>query len=134
MALRQPVQTPAFADLCCTIDDWLAERLRACVRLACKAGATISGYQALRMACIQKRVLYMILAADSTPIRQEAYRAWCVQQQIPTLVLGTKAALGDLIGKPSRSAIGFTSPHFCTLLGLTLSMQERWHASRLNTK
>jgi ribosomal protein L7Ae-like RNA K-turn-binding protein len=80
--------------------------------MAQKAGAAISGAASLHNALAHKRVCYVIMAEDIAASRAEEYRSWCTQQEIPWTTLLPKAELGQLIGKPSRSAIGLSEPRF----------------------
>jgi len=103
----------------------LSKRLRTCLSLGQKAGAVVSGHVSLRQAFAQARVLYMILAEDIAPRRAEEYRSWCTQHGVPYVTLFTKEELGSVIGKPSRSAVGLTAPHFLKLLLARLTSLER---------
>jgi ribosomal protein L7Ae-like RNA K-turn-binding protein len=103
----------------------LYKRLRICLSLGQKAGAIVSGYVSLRQAFAQSHVLYIILAEDIATGRAEEYRSWCTQNGVPYVTLFTKEELGHIIGKPSRSAVGFTAPHFLKLLLARLTSLER---------
>jgi ribosomal protein L7Ae-like RNA K-turn-binding protein len=103
----------------------LYKRLRACLGLGQKAGAVVSGYALLQKAFTQARVLYMILAEDIATGRAGEYRSWCTQHNVPYVMLFTKEELGHIIGKPSRSALGLTAPHFLELLCAILTSLER---------
>jgi ribosomal protein L7Ae-like RNA K-turn-binding protein len=104
-------------------------RLEACLQLACKAGAVVSGYAALQKALTQRRVACVVLATDIAAARAEEYRAWCERQNVTYISLFSKEALGRLMGRPSRSAIGFTAQHFAEHLQTLLNAMEQWRAS-----
>jgi uncharacterized protein len=125
LALKRPVMAPDFDTVYQEVRGVLYKRLRACLSLGQKAGAVVSGYVALRQALAQARVLYMILAEDLATGRAEEYRSWCTQHGVPYVTLFTKEELGHIIGKPSRSAIGLTAPHFLRLLLARLTSLER---------
>jgi ribosomal protein L7Ae-like RNA K-turn-binding protein len=67
----------------------------------------------------------MILAEDIATGRAEEYRSWCTQYGVPYVTLFTKEELGHIIGKPGRSAVGLTAPHFLRLLLARLTSLER---------
>ena len=125
LALRRSVLVPDFEIVSQEVRELLYKRLGACLGLGHKAGAVVSGYTLLRRACAQGRVLYMILAEDTETGRAEEYRSWCTQHHIPCVTLFTKERLGHLIGKPSRSALGLTAPHFLALLCTILASLAR---------
>jgi ribosomal protein L7Ae-like RNA K-turn-binding protein len=125
LVLKRPVMAPDFDTVYQEVRGVLYKRLRACLSLGQKAGAVVSGYMALRQALAQARVLYMILAEDLATGRAEEYRSWCTQHGVPYVTLFTKEELGQIIGKPSRSAIGLTAPHFLRLLLARLTSLER---------
>lgn len=129
-ALKQSVVIPPFETIVQTIDRCLSERLRACLSLAHKARAAVSGYQALRSALAQANILYMIFAEDIAAERAKEYSLWCAQYSIPSITFDTKEELGRLLGKPSRSAIGLTAPHFRDLLVTRLATLEQWRTSQ----
>lgn len=125
LALKQSVIVPDFEVIYQEVRGLLYKRLRACLGLGQKAGAVVSGYALLQKACSQARVLYMILAEDIATGRAEEYRSWCTQHNVPYVMLFTKEELGHIIGKPSRSALGLTAPHFFALLCTILTSLER---------
>lgn len=131
LALKQPVIVPDFDVLYQEVRGLLYKRLRACLGLGQKAGAVVSGYALLQKACSQARVLYMILAEDIAPGRAGEYRSWCTQHNVPYVMLFTKEELGHIIGKPSRSALGLTAPHFLALLCAILTSLERLSIAQL---
>ena len=124
LALKRPVRVPDFDTVCQEVRKLLYKRLKTCLSLGQKAGAVVSGYVPLRQALAQARVLYMILAEDIASGRGEEYRSWCTQHGVPYVTLFTKEELGHIIGKPSRSAVGFTAPHFLALLLSRLTSLE----------
>jgi predicted RNA-binding protein YlxR (DUF448 family) len=125
LALKRPVIVPDFDTVYQEVRRLLYKRLRTCLSLGQKAGALISGYVPLRQAFVQARVLYLILAEDIATGRAEEYRSWCTQHGVPYVTLFTKEELGHIIGKPSRSAVGLTAPHFLKLLLVRLASLER---------
>ena len=125
LALKQSVIVPDFDVVYQEVRGLLYKRLRACLGLGQKAGAVVSGYALLQKAFTQARVLYMILAEDIATGRAGEYRSWCTQHNVPYVMLFTKEELGHIIGKPSRSALGLTAPHFLELLCAILTSLER---------
>jgi ribosomal protein L7Ae-like RNA K-turn-binding protein len=125
LALKRPVMVPDFDTVYQEVMRLLYKRLRTCLSLGQKAGAIVSGYVPLRQAFVQARVLYLILAEDIATGRVEEYRSWCTQHGVPYVTLFTKEELGHIIGKPSRSAVGLTAPHFLKLLLARLTSLER---------
>jgi uncharacterized protein len=125
LALKRPVMVPDFDIVSQAVRRLLYKRLSACLSLGQKAGALVSGYEPLRQAFGRARVLYLILAEDIATGRAEEYRSWCTQHGVPYVTLFTKEELGHIIGKPSRSAVGLTAPHFLQLLLARLTSLER---------
>ena len=125
LALKRPVIVPDFDTVYQEVRRLLYKRLRACLSLGQKAGALVSGYVPLRQAFGRGRVLYLILAEDIATGRAEEYRSWCTQYGVPYVTLFTKEDLGHIIGKPSRSAVGLTAPHFLKLLLARLTSLDR---------
>jgi len=125
LTLKRSVLVPDFDAVYQEVRMLLYKRLRTCLSLGQKAGALISGYVPLRQALAQARVLYMILAEDIATGRAEEYRCWCTQHGVPYVTLFTKEELGHIIGKPNRSAVGLTAPHFLKLLLARLTSLER---------
>ena len=125
LALKCPVMVPDFDTVYQEVRGLLYKRFRTCLSLGQKAGAIVSGYMPLRQALAQARVLYMILAEDIATGRAEEYHSWCTQHSVPYVTLFTKEELGHIIGKPSRSAVGLTAPHFLKLLLARLTSLER---------
>jgi uncharacterized protein len=125
LALKRSVMVPDFDTVYEEVRRLLYRRLRTCLSLGQKAGVVVSGYAPLRQALAQARVLYMILAEDIATGRAEEYRSWCIQYGVPYVTLFTKEELGHIIGKPSRSAVGLTAPHFLKLLLASLTSLER---------
>jgi len=125
LILEGSVLVPDFDAVYQEVRRLLYKRLRTCLSLGQKAGAVVSGYALLRKAFAQARVLYMILAEDIATARAEEYRSWCTQHDVSYMTLFTKAELGYIIGKPSRSAVGLTAPRFLELLRTRLTALER---------
>ena len=120
VALKRPVTVPPFETLYQSAVNLLHERIGACLSMAQRAGAAISGASLLHQALAQNRIIYLVLAEDIAAARADAYRSWCRQHNIPWITLFSKAELGKLIGKPSRSAIGLSAPRFRDLLATTV--------------
>jgi len=129
ITLKHTVSVPDFESLSQEVLQALYARLRACVSLGQKAGALVSGYAMLRRACSQSRVLLMIFAEDIAMARREEYLSWCTQYAISYVTLFTKEELGHIIGKPSRSAVGVTAPHFVELFRTRLASLECFQAA-----
>ena len=125
LTLKQSVIVPDFDAVYQEVRSLLYKRLRACLGLGQKAGAVVSGYALLRKAFAQARVLYVILAEDIATGRAEEYRSWCTQHNVPYVTFLTKEELGHIIGKPGRSALGLTAPHFLQPLRAILTSLER---------
>jgi len=125
LTLKRPVMALNFDAMYQEVKGLLYKRLRTCLSLGQKAGAIVSGYVSIRQAFAQSHVLYLILAKDTATGRAEEYRSWCTQNGVPYVTLFTKEELGHIIGKPSRSAVGFTAPHFLKLLLARLTSLER---------
>jgi len=116
---------PNFDTVYQEVRSLLYKRLKTCLGLGQKAGAIVSGYVSLRQAFARSHVLYMILAEDIAAGRAEEYRSWCTQHGVPYVTFFTKEELGQIIGKPSRSAVALTAPHFLKLLLARLASLER---------
>jgi ribosomal protein L7Ae-like RNA K-turn-binding protein len=124
-AFKRPIAAPAFETLRQAAIALLYERLRACLSMAQKAGAVISGYTPLHKAFVRANIVCMVLATDIVASRAEEYRSWCVQRGIPCPTLFTKDSLGSLIGKANRSAVGLTEPRFRERLCATMASLEK---------
>lgn len=129
LTLKHSVVVPAFDGVYQEIRRLLHQRVKACLSLGQKAGAIVSGYALLWQAFTQARVLYIILAEDIATRRAQEYRAWCIHHHVPYVTLWTKKELGHILGKPSRSAVGLTAPHFFELLRVRLNALERLETS-----
>jgi ribosomal protein L7Ae-like RNA K-turn-binding protein len=123
------VTAPALDTLGQEIGTLLHTRLETCVQLARKAGAVVSGYTALQRVLAHGRVLCLVVAIDTAVARAENYRAWCERHRLVCVRLFSKEELGRLMGKPSRSAIGFTQRHFAERLQTLLAAAEQWRTS-----
>lgn len=128
-AFKHTVGAPTFETLCEDITTFFHARLETCLQLACRAGMVVSGYAALQKALALRRVVYMVLATDIARARAEEYRTWCERQNIAYISLFSKEALGGLMGKASRSAIGFTAQHLAEHWRMLLTAVEQWYAS-----
>jgi predicted RNA-binding protein YlxR (DUF448 family) len=124
LAFKRPVGVPAFETVYQAAVALLYERLGACLSMAQKAGAVISGSTPLRNAYAHAKIVCMVLATDIAAARAEEYRIWCAQQNIPCWTLFTKETLGSLIGKGHRSAVGLTEPRFRERLCATMTSLE----------
>ncbi len=87
--------------------------------MAQKAGVAISGAVPLQRALAQRRIAFLVLAEDIAAARAQEYGTWCQRQDIPWLTLFSKADLGRLLGKSSRSAVGLTQMRFGEQLQMT---------------
>jgi ribosomal protein L7Ae-like RNA K-turn-binding protein len=124
-AFRRPVGVPTVETVRRTAVALLYERLGACLGMAQRAGAVISGYASLRRAFVHANIVCMVLATDIATPRGEEYRLWCAQQGIPCLTFFTKENLGSRIGRAQRSAVGLTEPRFRELLLTTWALLEK---------
>jgi predicted RNA-binding protein YlxR (DUF448 family) len=128
-SFRRPVKPPSFDTIHQAAVATLSERLEACLSMAQRAGAAVTGYTALQKALDRASIVCLVLATDIAPARAEAYRSWCARQHIPYVTLFTKEQLGRLIGRGNRSAVGLTDPRFCELLCTTIAALERLDAA-----
>jgi ribosomal protein L7Ae-like RNA K-turn-binding protein len=127
-ALKQPVNVSSVDGLCQSVILLLRTRLGSYLSMAQKAGAAISGATPLHKALAQRHVRYMVLAEDIAVTRAEVYHGWCRQQSIPWLTLFSKDELGQLLGKPERSAVGLTDRRFGEPLHATANTLLRLQA------
>ncbi|GIX48665.1 MAG: 50S ribosomal protein L7/L12 [Candidatus Tectimicrobiota bacterium] len=111
-ALRRPVRVSPFAEACRQVEALLRERLQACLGMAQRARAVVSGHGALSRALAQGTVVYVVRAENLAAPRAAAYEAWCRRLSIPCVSLFTKEELGRCLGKPPRGAVGFTEARF----------------------
>ncbi len=118
-AFRQTVIVPSEQSIHEAAAYALRSRLGSYLSMAQKAGIAISGSVPLQQALAQRRIVYLVLAEDIVAARAQAYYTWCQQQQIPWLTLFSKADLGRLLGKSSRSAVGLTQMRFGEQLQMT---------------
>ena len=128
-AFKQSVTAPPEAAICEAAVEILRLRLGAYLSMAQKAGAAISGATPLQRALAQRRIVTLVLAEDIAATRAQVYYTWCEQQQIPWLTLFSKADLGRLLGKPSRSAVGLTQIQFGEQLQMTAERLNLLYAS-----
>jgi ribosomal protein L7Ae-like RNA K-turn-binding protein len=107
----------------------LYDRLGSYLSMAQKAGAAVSGATLLHQALAHNRIHYVVLADDIAASRAEEYRSRCTQQGIPWTTLFSKAELGQLLGKPARSALGLSEPRFCQLLQTNVELLKQLRSS-----
>ncbi len=107
----------------------LHTRLGSYLSMAQKAGMAISGAVPLQRALTQRRIQYLVLAEDIAVARAQAYYTLCQQQDIQWLTLFSKADLGRLLGKASRSAVGLTEIRFGEQLQRTAERLNQLRAS-----
>jgi ribosomal protein L7Ae-like RNA K-turn-binding protein len=129
VALRRPVTIPPLETLYPLVMRLLYDRLSACLSMAQKAGAAVSGATLLRQALAHNRIHCVVLADDIAASRAEEYCSHCTQRGIPWTILFSKAELGQLLGKPSRSAIGLSEPRFCHLLQTNVELLKQLRSS-----
>lgn len=127
---EQTIVVPDFSLVVQQGEQLLVERLYSCLSLAQKAGALVSGYQALSTAWSQGKLRYLIVAENIAPSRAAEYHQWCEQQHIPWMTFSSKEELGKRLGKLSRSAVGLLDPHFCNLCAVTRTALEKWRDSQ----
>ena len=118
-AFKQSVMAPSEGSIHEAAIHALRTRLGSYLSMAQKAGMAISGAVPLHRALAQRRIAYLVLAEDIATVRAQAYYTWCQQQDIPWLTLFSKADLGRLLGKSSRSAVGLTQMRFGEQLQMT---------------
>jgi ribosomal protein L7Ae-like RNA K-turn-binding protein len=118
-AFKQSVTAPSEDAVHKAAIHALRTRLGSYLSMAQKAGMAISGAVPLHRALAQRRIAYLVLAEDIATVRAQAYYTWCQQQDIPWLTLFSKADLGRLLGKSSRSAVGLTQMRFGEQLQMT---------------
>ena len=127
-ALKQPVNISSVDSLCQSVILLLHARLGSYLSMAQKAGAAVSGTTPLHKALTRRQVRYMVLAEDMAATRAEVYHGLCRQQSIPWLTLFSKDELGQLLGKPERSAVGLTDMRFGKPLQATANTLRRLQA------
>ena len=118
-AFKQTVTVPSESSVYEAAQRALRMRLGSYVSMAQKAGVAISGAVPLHRALAQRRIAYLVLAEDIAATRAQQYDIWCEQQDVPRLTLFSKADLGRLLGKSSRSAVGLTQMRFGEQLQMT---------------
>lgn len=118
-AFKRPVTVPSEGTVCEAAAQALRTRLGSYLSMAQKAGLAISGAVPLRRALVQGHIAYLVLAEDIAAARAQEYHTWCQQHNIPWLTLFSKAELGRLLGKSSRSAVGLTQMRFGEQLQMT---------------
>lgn len=118
-AFKQSVTVPSERAVYESAIRALRMRLGSYLSMAQKAGVAISGAVPLQRALAQGRIVYLVLAEDIAEARAQEYYTWCKQQDVPRLTLFSKADLGRLLGKSSRSAVGLTQMRFGEQLQMT---------------
>lgn len=118
-AFKQAVTVPSEQSVYEAATQALRTRLGSYLSMAQKAGVAVSGAVPLQRTLAQGRIVYVVLAEDIAPSRAQEYYTWCQQQDIPWLTLFSKADLGRLLGKSSRSAVGLTQMRFGEQLQMT---------------
>ncbi len=118
-AFKQSVTVPSEGLVQKAAVQILRTRLGSYLSMAQKAGIAISGTVPLHRSLAQRRIAYLVLAEDIATARAQEYYTWCQQQNIPWLALFSKADLGRLLGKSSRSAVGLTQMRFGKQLQMT---------------
>ncbi len=128
-AFKRSVVMPSELSIYEAASQALCTRLGSYLSMAQKAGMAISGAVPLRRALAQRRIEYLVLAEDIAAARAQEYHTWCQQQDIPWLTLFSKADLGRLLGKSSRSAVGLTQIRFGEQLQMTAERLNQLCAS-----
>ncbi len=128
-AFKRSVTVPSEASVQEAAAHVLRTRLGSYLSMAQKAGMAISGAVPLRRALAQRRIRYLVLAEDIAVTRAQEYDALCQQQNISWLTLFSKADLGRLLGKASRSAVGLTEIRFGEQLQMTAAQLNQLCAS-----
>lgn len=118
-AFKRPLTAPDAPLILKSAVGLLSERLVTCLSMAQKAGFAISGYMPLRQALAEAKLVCLVLATDIVDTRKQEYQTWCARHHVPSFVCFTKARLGTIIGKSSRSAVGLTDVRFYRLLSIT---------------
>lgn len=118
-AFKQAVTVPSESSVQEVAMHALRVRLGSYLSMAQKAGVAISGAVPLQRALAQRRIAFLVLAEDIAAARAQEYGTWCQRQDIPWLTLFSKADLGRLLGKSSRSAVGLTQMRFGEQLQMT---------------
>lgn len=128
-AFKQSVTMPSEDSVHEVAARVLRTRLGSYLSMAQKAGMAISGAVPLHRALAQGRIRYLVLAEDIAVARAQEYYTLCQQQHIPWLTLFSKADLGRLLGKASRSAVGLTEIRFGEQLQMTAERLNQLCAS-----
>ena len=129
LAFRQPVLPLGFDELHAATIQVLSTRLQRCLGMAQKAGAILSGQEALRYAIDQGTVHCLVLAEDAMQERVAAYQALCAVRHITCVRALPKDVLGACIGKAPRTALGIRTKHFGDLFCNTLQLLQQLQAS-----
>lgn len=129
VAFKRSVTTPSESSVHEAAVHVLRTRFGSYLSMAQKAGMAISGAVPLRRALAQRRIRYLVLAEDIAVARAQEYYTLCQQQNIQWLTLFSKADLGCLLGKSSRSAVGLTEIRFGEQLQMTAERLNQLCAS-----
>jgi predicted RNA-binding protein YlxR (DUF448 family) len=124
-ALRHEVTPGRSDELVDAMVRVMAERALTCVRMARKAGRTVSGYTQVTRALMHEPVACLLMAEDTATDRRYEYQERCAQRQIPYRSFLTKAQLGDLAGRDESSAIGILDPRLGERLLESLDSMSR---------
>lgn len=129
LIFKRPVMAPDFHEAYHAVVHSMQCRLRACLGMAQKAGAIVSGSDALRQALTQATVHCLILAEDAAVSRETDYKTLCAAMQLPCVRLFSKEELGSCLGKSPRTAIGVRTKPFCDLFLHALQLLRQLQTS-----
>jgi uncharacterized protein len=122
LIFKQSVIPPDFNEVYATIVQAIRTRLRSCLSMAQKAGAVVSGSEALHKALTQATIQCIIVAEDAVVSRAAEYHVLCAEMHVSCVCLFSKDDLGSCIGKSPRTAIGLRTKHFCDFFCGTLQL------------
>lgn len=129
LTFHQAVISLGFNEAHTTIVHALSTRLQRCLGMAQKAGAVVSGNEALRQALAHATVQCLILAEDAVAARVAEYHTLCATMHISCERVFSKDALGHCIGKSPRMALGLRTTQFCDLFCNTLQLLRQLQTS-----
>ncbi|MGB4430453.1 MAG: ribosomal L7Ae/L30e/S12e/Gadd45 family protein [Limnochordia bacterium] len=94
--------------------------------LATRAGKAVSGEDAVEGAVRRGRVLLMIIARDASQNTRRKFSALARNYQVPAAIAGSKALLGQAMGKAPRAVVGIADRNFAKVIGENVreSVQE----------
>lgn len=106
--------------------------------LARRAGAVVSGTEAVRRAIREGEARLVLTAGDASGVQLDKIRSTMRDRPIPRAVLGDRSALGAAVGRAPLSAVAVTHPSLAARLleGLTeeaaaaAAMEEQGRACR----